>query len=416
MPGVDHVGVAFQVALRSPLQLTHRGLDGVGVQPFGHLLGVVAAGGLDAVDDGLHGGVGRELEGAAGVTLLGLESLHDGGIGRIRGEVLGQRQQHAFHGIAGNGVDVGVARTFGAHELGLHALFGRLTQQQAHLGVVAAVVDEVHALAAQLGDDGGVVGITRIDALEEHGLEAGLFQRDAHGVGNALTVGLLVVQDGDLLGLGHVQDVLGSGRALLVVTAGDAEDVFVVLAVGERGRGGRRGDHQHAFFIVDGGRGNGGARADVTHHEVDVLVDGAVCGNGALLGFAGVVDDDPFQLLAIDATGGVDLLDGGEGAFTDHAAVLGDRAGGGAGQRNAQGVSGLGGGGHQAGEGQGGQEGGGTEVLHGGDGCVAEGGQGYIKRGQGDNPEGGRSVCVSGRFTGGVWGSTSVGEAVLRAL
>ena len=231
------------------------------------------------------------------------------------------------------------------------------------------------------------------------------------------------MQDGDLLGLGHVQDVLGSGRALLVVTAGDAEDVFVVLAVGERGRGGRRGDHQHAFFIVDGGRGNGGARADVTHHEVDVLVDGTVGGDGALLGFAGVVDDDPFQLLAIDATGSVDLLDGGEGAFTDHAAVLGDRAGGGAGQRNAKGVGSLGGGAHQAGEGQGGQEGGRTEVLHGGRGCVAENDQGYIKRGQGDNPEGGRPVCVSGRFTGGAWGSSasvgagvtaSMGEAVAR--
>ena len=105
----------------------------------------------------------------------------------------------------------------------------------------------------------------------------------------------------------------------------------------------------------------------MTHHEVDVLVDGAVGGDGALLGFAGVVDDDPFQLLAIDATGGVDLFDGGEGAFTDHAAVLGDGAGGGAGQRNAQGVGSLGSGGHQAGEGQGGQEGGGAEVLHGGE-------------------------------------------------
>ena len=154
----------------------------------------------------------------------------------------------------------------------------------------------------------------------------------------------------------------------------------------------------------------------MTHHEVDVLVDGAVGGDGALLGFAGVIDDDPFQLLAIDATGGVDLLDGGEGAFTDHAAVLGDGAGGGAGQRNVQGVGGLGGSGHQAGEGQGGQKGGGAEVLHGGDGCVDEDGQGYIKRGQGDNPEGGALSVCRGVLLRGAWGSASMGEAVLRAL
>ncbi|MNR22629.1 hypothetical protein D3C85_1395930 [compost metagenome] len=68
----------------------------------------------------------------------------------------------------------------------------------------------------------------------------------------------------------------------------------------------------------------------MAHHETNLAVDDAVGGDRALLGFATVVDHDGFQLLAVDAASGVDALDRGIDPFTDHIAILGDRAGGGA--------------------------------------------------------------------------------------
>jgi hypothetical protein len=131
---------------------------------------------------------------------------------------------------------IGVAHAFGAHHLDLQALLAGLAQQQAHFGVVAAVVDEVHACALELGDDGRVVAVAGVDALEQHHVDAGLLQVVAHVGGNALAVRLLVVQHGDLLGLELLGDELGGRGALLVVAADGAEDEVVVLAVGQRGR------------------------------------------------------------------------------------------------------------------------------------------------------------------------------------
>jgi hypothetical protein len=49
----------------------------------------------------------------------------------------------------------------------------------------------------------------------------------------------------------------------------------------------------------------------------------------AATGLAGVVDRHDLDLLAADAAGAVDLLDGGLHAFLDHVAVLRQRTGGG---------------------------------------------------------------------------------------
>src|SRR6218665_2405115 len=53
----------------------------------------------------------------------------------------------------------------GPHEGRLHARPARRAQQQAHLGVVAAEVDEVRALRFDLGDDRRIVAVARVDAL-----------------------------------------------------------------------------------------------------------------------------------------------------------------------------------------------------------------------------------------------------------
>src|SRR3546814_19303024 len=55
--------------------------------------------------------------------------------------------------------------------------------------------------------------------------------------------------------------------------------------------------HDHAFVVVDVGSGDGSARADVAHHETAFVIDDAVGGVWALLGFAAVGDDHGFELL-----------------------------------------------------------------------------------------------------------------------
>ncbi|MCY1546350.1 hypothetical protein D9M68_823420 [compost metagenome] len=137
------------------------------------------------------------------------------------------------------------------------------------------------------------------------------------------------MQHGDLLVLDLFQDELGGRGALLVVAADGAEDELVVLAVGQGRRRGRRGHHDHAFVVVDIRGGDGGARAHVAHDETDLAVDDAVGGDRALLGLAAVVDHHGFQLLAVDAAGGIDTFDRGIDTLTDHIAILRDRAGGG---------------------------------------------------------------------------------------
>ncbi|MNJ32343.1 hypothetical protein D3C77_270060 [compost metagenome] len=122
--------------------------------------------------------------------------------------------------------------------------------------MVAAVVDEVHVLFLQLGDQGGEVLVPGGDAFECHYLDASLVQSSLDAGGDAFTVLLLVVDDGHALGFDLLDDVLGGGRALVAVQANGAHGQLVAT-LGDLGVGGGRGHHQHTFIFIDVGGGQG---------------------------------------------------------------------------------------------------------------------------------------------------------------
>src|SRR5690606_37997922 len=99
-------------------------------------------------------------------------------------------------------------------------------------------------------------------------------------------------------------------------------DHVVVLAVGHQGRGGGRGDHDHAFVVVDGRCGDRGTGAHVAHDVVDLFIDDAVGHDRTWLGLATVIDHDGFELVAQHATTSIDGFDCRVHAFLDHVAVL----------------------------------------------------------------------------------------------
>src|SRR5690606_24953841 len=106
-----------------------------------------------------------------------------------------------------------------------------------------------------------------------------------------------------------VGNEVAGGRALQVVQADGAEDQLIATR-GDIRAGGRGGDHQDAFVLVDVRGRLGGAGAQVTDHEGDAVVDDLVGHGHGLLGIAGVVIDHAFQLGAVDTAGLVDLFDG----------------------------------------------------------------------------------------------------------
>ncbi len=77
-------------------------------------------------------------------------------------------------------------------------------------------------------------------------------------------------------------------------------------------------------------------------HELDAVVDHLVGDGHGLLGIAGVVIDDGFDLLALDAARLVDLLDRHLATGELHVTVLGDRAGQGAGDADLDGIGRIG--------------------------------------------------------------------------
>src|SRR5690606_24768856 len=182
-------------------------------------------------------------------------------------------------------------------------------QQQAHFGVIAAVVDEVGTRGLELGDHGGIVAVAGVDAFEQDDLDAGLFEIGLDSRGNALAVRLLVVEHGHGLGLDLLGDEFRGGGTLLVVAADGAEDHVVVLAVGHQGRGGGRGDHDHAFVVVDGRCGDRGTGAHVAHDVVDLFSDDAVGHDRTFLGLASVFDLDGVVLADHHATTSIDGFD-----------------------------------------------------------------------------------------------------------
>ena len=90
---------------------------------------------------------------------------------------------------------------------GLDALVAHLAHDQAAFGVQAAPVDDVGAGCLDLGDERREVLLAGVDALVEDFLHAACVHRLLGLVGEALAVGRLVVDDGDLLALELVGDV-----------------------------------------------------------------------------------------------------------------------------------------------------------------------------------------------------------------
>src|SRR5665811_2072952 len=77
-------------------------------------------------------------------------------------------------------------------------------------------------------------------------------------VGETFAVGGLVVDDGDVLALEVLDEVLAGDGALVMVAAADAEDV-PHLALGDGRIGGGRRDLQDPVFLIDLGRRHGDA-------------------------------------------------------------------------------------------------------------------------------------------------------------
>src|SRR6185503_8232534 len=144
-------------------------------------------------------------------------------------------------------------------------------EERAARGVHAAVEDHVGVLRLDLGEDRLEVGFLVGGALAAHHVHLVGLQRLLDLVGEALAVGGLVVDEGDLLRLQLVRDVRGDGRALLVVAAHGAEH-GLHAALGELRVGGRARDHRDPGLAVDLRGGDRDARVQVAHHGGDLGV------------------------------------------------------------------------------------------------------------------------------------------------
>ena len=93
------------------------------------LVGIAAAGGGQCLRQHLHCRVRRHLKTAHGIAFLVQESLFDGSVGRIGRKVCRLRNQEPFRRGAGDGIQILVARAFGADENRFQTLLARLAQQ-----------------------------------------------------------------------------------------------------------------------------------------------------------------------------------------------------------------------------------------------------------------------------------------------
>src|SRR5690606_27860844 len=191
--------------------------------------------------------------------------------------------------------------------------------------VVAADVDQILVVTLELTDDGLVVAVAHVDTLVQSDFNAFLCEAVAHLSRHAATVGLLIVHDGDGLGVEYVGNVSGGERTLLVVAANGAEEEVWLDGVSDQGRRGSRRDRDNTFVLVDVHSRHRGAGACVCNGEFRARIDHAVGGRHGLLGLAAVVDEQRFQLLALDAARRVEGLDGGQCARLDLVSVLGGR-------------------------------------------------------------------------------------------
>ena len=135
--------------------------------------------------------------------------------------------------------------------------------------MVAADIDQIDIVALQARHDGVKILVALVVGFEHLLGEAGLVQRLLGLVGETLAVGGLVVEDGDVLALVVLRDVLGGDQALLIVAAADARHV-PELALGEQRVGRGRRDLQHVAVGIGFGGRDRRRRAVMTRHERDL--------------------------------------------------------------------------------------------------------------------------------------------------
>ena len=313
MPLVDVVAGVLHVALLVEDDVAYHRVDRLAVlQRLGHLCGIFAVRALDALREGLDHRIGEQRE-AFRLESAGLDLLH-----RLLGLRLGLRvgREHEHRSLARRPGDLPEFRRgdrVGHDELEFEALLGGLTQDQAGLGVVAAEIDHVGLHFLQLGDKRRIVLFACIDAFVEDFLEAVLVHRLADGVGDALAVGALVIENDDVLAGIFLGDPRADEGALLIVARVKTHDRGPALGrgvVGHDGVGRGRAHHQRAALGIDGGGRNARTGTGVAVDEHDAVAEDAVGDRHGLLRIALIVLDVEFDLLAHDAALGVDGVRG----------------------------------------------------------------------------------------------------------
>ena len=173
----------------------------------------------------------------------------------------------------------------------------------------AAPIDQGDAGVLHLGDQRREVLVADIDAFVHDFRQAGCVHRLLGLVGKALTVGGLVVDDGNL-GVLEVGRNIGAGNAALLVIASAGAEHVPQAALGEFRIGRSRGHFDDVVVDIDFLRHRDrDARVEVADHELDAVANELVGDRDALLRIGDVVADFELDLLAIHAACCVDVGD-----------------------------------------------------------------------------------------------------------
>ena len=204
----------------------------------------------------MYGAVG--VKGIAlGLETGGAELFDHRGGNRVLARIEAEGHQRPLARLAGDlPVFLGDQRVT-RNQARLQALLAHLANDQAGLGMVATVIEDVDLVGLELADQRRVILLAGGDGVVEDLLDTPRVELLLGLVRQALGVGLLVVDDGDpLLGVIIGKEV-ARHPALLIVPAAGAEDVVAAL-IGQFRVGRRRRDLQHALFLIDlGGRDRG---------------------------------------------------------------------------------------------------------------------------------------------------------------
>src|SRR4029453_101112 len=154
----------------------------------------------------------------------------------------------------------------------------------------------------------GEVLVVLVDALVEHFLQSALVDGRPGHIGETLTIGRLVVHDGDLLAFEILENVIARDRALLIVAPAGAEDVPHV-ALGDPRIGGRGRDLEDAVLLIDLGGRNRDAGIEMADDEFHAVADELIRTRAPSLRIGAIVAEENLDLLSENAARGVDVFD-----------------------------------------------------------------------------------------------------------